>query len=124
MLKILTLLFPLLIFPPLFFLNILTSSGFDLTYPRYYSFYPFPLEVCKPDCGTEILGLIGSVIYWIVAYIIYFKLVRKSKYPIESAIAYTVILSLITLFVIFGSSLYIKFFIPKETIPLNFPSNY
>lgn len=120
--KLLTLLLPLLIFPPLYILNILTNSGFDLTYPRYNSFYPFPLEACEPGCGTEILGLVGSVIFWIIGYTLYLKLIKKSKHPIESSIAYTIILAVITLITILVIVFYIKLFIPREIMKFNLPS--
>lgn len=112
--KIVVLVLPFLLITPVFFIiNIFTSWGFDFVFPDFYSFYPFPTEICNPQCGRFTLGLIASICYWFISYLLYFKYIKKNNYTFGNAILFCVLfcvsLGVITFILLIISSLYFSF---------------
>src|SRR4030042_2264925 len=109
--KFIALILPILILSPfLIFLNALMSFGLDLTYPDFYGYYPFPITICNPECGRITFGIFGSVVYWIIAFVIYIKKLHKYNYGLGRALGYCLILASLTFLTVFISVMALTLF--------------
>lgn len=112
--EVIALTLPSLIFTPIFFMtNTAMHFGNDLAYPDFYGFYPFPVQICNPICGILPLGVIGSLLYWIIGYFLYFKAMEKHDYSIGKAFRSSIVFGGTAFLFLLISVFYIFLFVPK-----------
>lgn len=123
--KLLVFILPFLIlFPSLVFINTAIDMSSDLFYPDFHGYYPFPITICHPECEKNILGITGSLFYWILIYIFYFRKINKSKYHISSAFGYSLIIGVVTFFSIYIWAIISHLVIPQTSNQINLPKAF
>lgn len=105
---------PSLVFTPVFYIaNTAMHFGNDPAYPDFYGFYPFPVQICNPVCGILPLGMIGSLLYWIIGYIVYFKVMEKHGYAVGKAFRTSIVFGGTAFLLLLIGVFYIFLFVPK-----------